>query len=195
MVVGGEVPLGAVTANEIHVPAGKPLVVRLESADVVHDFWVPELGRKMDAIPGRPTSLWMQADQPGAYEGACAEYCGVQHAWMKLLVAMASGKPVELLQAVEERYRARPRAADTWHWRTEAGFVRLARGRSLAIEHRGPFDLHYGSNGWRVVDARIATRGPFGVWSVTFTPAELEPNADSTSREGSTALGKALITG
>jgi cytochrome c oxidase subunit II len=79
-------PSGAVTANEIHVPAGKPLVVRLESADVVHDFWVPELGRKMDATPGRPTSLWMQADQPGVYAGTCAEYCGAQHAWMRILV-------------------------------------------------------------------------------------------------------------
>ncbi|MGD0674406.1 MAG: cytochrome c oxidase subunit II [Polyangiaceae bacterium] len=79
-------PSGAITANEIHIPVGQPLVVRLESADVVHDFWVPELGRKMDATPGRPTSLWMQADRPGVYAGTCAEFCGVQHAWMRILV-------------------------------------------------------------------------------------------------------------
>ncbi|HEY8074253.1 MAG TPA: cytochrome c oxidase subunit II [Labilithrix sp.] len=77
---------GAVTANEIHVPTGKPLVIAVESADVVHDFWVPELGRKIDAVPGHENHVWMQADAPGTYIGACAEYCGVQHAWMRILV-------------------------------------------------------------------------------------------------------------
>ncbi len=75
---------GAVTANEIHVPTGKPLVVAVESADVVHDFWVPELGRKIDAVPGHANRVWMQADAAGTYIGACAEYCGVQHAWMRI---------------------------------------------------------------------------------------------------------------
>jgi cytochrome c oxidase subunit 2 len=79
-------PSGAVTANEIHIPTGKALVVRLEAADVIHDFWVPELGRKMDATPGQPRSIWLEADRPGSYVGTCAEYCGVQHAWMRILV-------------------------------------------------------------------------------------------------------------
>jgi cytochrome c oxidase subunit 2 len=79
-------PSGAVTANEIHIPTGKPLVVRLEASDVIHDFWVPELGRKIDATPGRPTSIWLEADRAGSYGGTCAEYCGVQHAWMRILV-------------------------------------------------------------------------------------------------------------
>ena len=79
-------PSGAITANEIHIPTGKRLVVRIESADVVHDFWVAELGRKIDAIPGRPASIWMSASQPGTFFGACAEYCGVQHAWMRIMV-------------------------------------------------------------------------------------------------------------
>jgi cytochrome c oxidase subunit 2 len=79
-------PSGVVTANEIHVPAGKDLLVRIESEDVIHDFWVPNLGRKIDAIPGHPNSVWMQADAPGTYLGACAEYCGSQHAWMRIVV-------------------------------------------------------------------------------------------------------------
>jgi cytochrome c oxidase subunit II len=77
---------GAITANELHVPAGKDLLVRIESADVIHDFWVPQLGRKMDAVPGHPSTIWMQADAPGTYLGACAEYCGAQHAWMRIVV-------------------------------------------------------------------------------------------------------------
>ena len=79
-------PSGATTANEIHIPTGKALVVRLESTDVIHDFWVPALGRKMDATPGRTQSIWIEADQPGTYSGACAEYCGAQHAWMRIAV-------------------------------------------------------------------------------------------------------------
>jgi cytochrome c oxidase subunit 2 len=77
---------GAVTANEIHIPAGKPFYTRIESADVIHDFWVPELGRKVDAIPGHPNYLMIQADKPGTYLGTCAEYCGAQHAWMRIRV-------------------------------------------------------------------------------------------------------------
>jgi cytochrome c oxidase subunit 2 len=77
---------GAVTANEIHVPVGKDLLVRVESTDVIHDFWVPQLGRKVDAVPGHPYSISMQADAPGTYRGACAEYCGSEHAWMRILV-------------------------------------------------------------------------------------------------------------
>ena len=77
---------GAITANEIHIPAGKDVLVRVESADVIHDFWVPQLGRKIDAIPGHPSFIWLQADVPGTYAGACAEYCGSEHAWMRITV-------------------------------------------------------------------------------------------------------------
>jgi cytochrome c oxidase subunit 2 len=76
----------AVTANEIHIPAGERLSVQLESADVIHDFWAPQLGRKMDMIPGLTNHIWLQADKPGTYLGACAEYCGAEHAWMRFLV-------------------------------------------------------------------------------------------------------------
>jgi cytochrome c oxidase subunit 2 len=77
---------GAVTANEIHIPVGQRLLVRLESADVIHDFWAPQLGRKMDMVPGHPNHIWLEADQPGTYAGVCAEYCGTQHAWMRFVV-------------------------------------------------------------------------------------------------------------
>jgi cytochrome c oxidase subunit 2 len=79
-------PSGVVTANEIHVPAGKDLLVRVESEDVIHDFWLPQLGRKMDAVPGHPSFIWLQADTPGTYMGACAEYCGAEHAWMRIVM-------------------------------------------------------------------------------------------------------------
>ena len=83
-------PNGADTANEIHIPAGRRLLARIESADVIHDFWAPQLARKMDAIPGRPSYLWLEADAPGVYSGTCSEFCGMQHAWMRFQVIAES---------------------------------------------------------------------------------------------------------
>jgi cytochrome c oxidase subunit II len=74
------------TANEIHIPVGQPVLLKLASEDVIHSFWVPELHGKMDLIPGRVNDFWIQADQPGVYQGACAEYCGTQHAKMLIRV-------------------------------------------------------------------------------------------------------------
>jgi cytochrome c oxidase subunit 2 len=79
---------GVVVANEIHLPLGKAFSVRLESSDVLHEFWVPELARKITAVPGHPNHLWLQADQPGTYLGICSEFCGAQHAWMHFLIVV-----------------------------------------------------------------------------------------------------------
>ena len=77
---------GVITANEIHIPAGKPLSIQLESKDVLHEFWVPQLTRKMSNVPGQPNHIWLQADKPGTYIGQCSEFCGTEHAWMRILV-------------------------------------------------------------------------------------------------------------
>ncbi len=68
--------------NQIHVPAGVPVHVSVTAADVIHGFWIPRLGGKIDAIPGRVNTIRLQADQPGVYDGVCAEFCGLQHASM-----------------------------------------------------------------------------------------------------------------
>jgi cytochrome c oxidase subunit II len=73
-------------ANEVHIPAGQPVVFELESADVIHSFWVPRLGGKVDMIPGRRNLMRFQADAAGVYGGQCAEYCGGPHALMGLVV-------------------------------------------------------------------------------------------------------------
>jgi cytochrome c oxidase subunit 2 len=75
------------TANEIHIPVGRPVRIRTVSHDVIHSFWVPSLHGKRDLIPGHDTEdFWLQADRPGIYRGQCAEYCGHQHAHMAFLV-------------------------------------------------------------------------------------------------------------
>lgn len=83
-------PNGVVTTWDIHIPTSRRLRARIESADVIHDFWVPSLARKMDAVPGRWGYIWLQADGPGDYSGACSEFCGAQHAWMRFRVIAQS---------------------------------------------------------------------------------------------------------
>jgi cytochrome c oxidase subunit 2 len=78
------------TANEIHIPVGRPVGIQLQSSDVIHSFWVPNLHGKKDLIPGHPAVIYLQADQPGTYYGQCAEYCGYQHANMRLVVVAES---------------------------------------------------------------------------------------------------------
>ncbi len=75
-----------VTANEIHIPVGRPVTVRLTTADVIHSFWVPSITSKTDMIPGRVNELSLLADRAGTFRGQCAEYCGTQHAGMSFLV-------------------------------------------------------------------------------------------------------------
>jgi cytochrome c oxidase subunit II len=76
----------AVTANEIHIPVRTPVRVVVSTADVIHSFWVPELNRKIDTIPGRPNAIELDALQTGRYRGQCAEFCGLQHAHMAMYV-------------------------------------------------------------------------------------------------------------
>ncbi|HWV23396.1 MAG TPA: cytochrome c oxidase subunit II [Thermomicrobiales bacterium] len=74
------------TANEIHIPLGKDVHVKLTSADVIHSFWIPSLSDKLDMIPGKTNEIMLKADTPGIYRGQCAEFCGAQHANMILRV-------------------------------------------------------------------------------------------------------------
>jgi cytochrome c oxidase subunit 2 len=74
------------TANEIHIPVGVPVTFSLKSTDVIHSFWVPNLHGKKDLIPGKISTIWLQADNPGVYRGQCAEFCGHQHAHMALWI-------------------------------------------------------------------------------------------------------------
>jgi len=85
--------LGIVTANQLHLPVSDPAnptptFVTLESVDVIHSFWVPQLAGKMDVIPNKTNRVWMEPLAPGTYVGQCAEFCGVQHALMLLTVVV-----------------------------------------------------------------------------------------------------------
>ncbi|MEO8308803.1 MAG: cytochrome c oxidase subunit II [Pseudomonadota bacterium] len=75
-----------VTANELHIPVGTPVSLRLIGDDVIHSFWIPALAGKTDVIPGQTNNAWIEADKPGVYRGQCSEYCGLQHAHMSAFV-------------------------------------------------------------------------------------------------------------
>ena len=81
---------GVVTANELHVPTGRVVTLKMKTADVLHSFWLPQLAAKRDVFPDRATTVWFRADSTGYYSGQCAEFCGVQHGRMGFHVAATS---------------------------------------------------------------------------------------------------------
>lgn len=75
-----------ITANELHVPVGSPVEVSLESADVIHSFHVPQFGWMQDLVPGQTNTMRILVQRPGTFDGSCNQYCGLQHAWMRIRV-------------------------------------------------------------------------------------------------------------
>lgn len=156
----------AVTANEIHIPAQRHLLLGITSADVVHDFWVPRLARKIDATPGHPTTLWLQVDRPGIYEGSCNEFCGVGHAWMRIRVVV---EPPDAFAAwLEHEGAPQPAAGGA------AGGARLFQERTCATCHAirgtpaagrvGPDLTHLASRATLAAGATTNTRVHLAQW-------------------------------
>jgi cytochrome c oxidase subunit 2 len=99
--------LGIVTANELHVPVSdpadpRPTFITLQSADVIHSFWIPQLAGKTDVIPGKTNRTWIDPRTPGTYVGQCAEFCGVQHAGMLLTVTVHPKEEFALWVAAQQ---------------------------------------------------------------------------------------------
>jgi cytochrome c oxidase subunit 2 len=97
------------TANEIHIPVGRSVVLQLSASDVIHSLWIPNLHGKRDLIPGHDTELVIRADQPGRYRSQCAEFCGYAHAHMALWVVAESQAMFAAWQAHQQAQAAAPR--------------------------------------------------------------------------------------
>lgn len=117
----------AADANELHIPVGQPVVVEMVSEDVIHSFWVPKLGGKMDMIPGRVNRLKLQADRAGVYGGQCAEFCGGAHSLMGFVVVAHEA-------ADWQRWLERRRAAAAATAPPAGEGVDVQRGRQLFAE-------------------------------------------------------------
>jgi len=99
---------GVVAANEIHIPVGRAMSVQFDSADVLHEFWVPQLARKITAVPGHPNHIWIEADAAGTYLGVCSEFCGTEHAWMHFLIVAETPAEYASWQSAQLRPAVRP---------------------------------------------------------------------------------------
>lgn len=95
--------LDLVTANEMHIPAGRTIDLRLTSADVIHSFWFPRQAGKRDVIPGHENHLWFTADSVGRFPGQCAEFCGTSHALMKMEVVVETPEEFDAWAAAQTR--------------------------------------------------------------------------------------------
>lgn len=94
---------GVFTTNELYVPVGRPVLFQIESTDVIHSFWIPQLGGKRDAVPGRTNEMWVQANKAGTYVGECAEFCGREHYAMLFEVhAMQEDEFADTLTRIKE---------------------------------------------------------------------------------------------
>src|SRR3954467_6641255 len=105
------------TANEIHVPVGKPVVILTASRDVIHSFWAPNIQGKRDLLPGYQSALWIQVDKPGRYRGQCAEYCGHQHAHMAFEIVAESDEEFALWLAKQRGNALNPSDPTAQHGR------------------------------------------------------------------------------
>ena len=128
--------LGVVTANELHVPVSDPAkptptYLAMSSADVTHSFWVPRLAGKMDAIPNRINTMWIDPQVPGLYLGQCAQYCGTQHA--KMLLRVIAQTPEDFARWIEQQKRA----SDT----DQPGNPAAAEGRTVFM-HSACINCH-----------------------------------------------------
>jgi cytochrome c oxidase subunit 2 len=113
------------TANEIHIPVGQPIRLKLVGGDVIHSFWVPQLAGKMDAIPGQTNETWIEASAPGDYMGQCTEYCGVQHAKMQVRVIAEESADFRAWQAHQ---LAAPTSGDSGAFVAHCGRCHTVRG-------------------------------------------------------------------
>jgi cytochrome c oxidase subunit II len=113
------------TADEFHIPVGRPVRIKLIGADVIHSFWVPALAGKTDTIPGQTNETWLQADKPGRYRGQCTQYCGQQHAHMAFFVV--AEPQADFDKWLQDQLNVAPPAAST----------ALMRDQQVFVEHCG----------------------------------------------------------
>ncbi|PWT94154.1 MAG: cytochrome c oxidase subunit II [Candidatus Melainabacteria bacterium] len=108
---------GVVTANELYLPLGSDLMLEIRGADVIHSFWVPGFGQKMDAIPGHPNNLFLKPIREGLFLGQCAEYCGSQHSLMRIMANVVSPKEFEAWTKSQAKVPAPPTDKTALHGR------------------------------------------------------------------------------
>lgn len=167
------------TANEIHVPVGRRVLFTLTSSDVIHSFWMPNLTGKKDLIPGHTNDAWFVADTPGVYRGQCAEFCGLEHAKMALVVVAQS--PGDYRKWYEAQLQPAAQPSDSMRALGQQVFLTASCSLCHAINgtpaggHFGPDLSHFGSRLTLAAGTVPNTRGNLGGWIVD--PQSIKPGA------------------
>jgi cytochrome c oxidase subunit 2 len=171
--------LMAATANEVHIPVGRPVRFEVVTGDVIHSFWVPQLAGKTDLIPGQRNVMWLEADTAGVYRGQCAEYCGMQHA--KMAIELVAEPPAAFARWLDRQRAPAVAPADSDAAAGEAVFA----GRACSLCHTvrgtpaggrlGPDLTHLA--GRRTIAAGLLpnTRGNLAGWIAN--PQALKPGS------------------
>jgi cytochrome c oxidase subunit 2 len=153
------------TANEIHVPVGRPVIATLVADDVIHSFWVPQLHGKKDLIPGRIATIRFRADAPGEYQGQCAEFCGWQHAFMAFSVI--AEPPAQFDAWADAQRAAAPEPADAIARRGQELFLSGTCMMCHAVQGTS-------ANARKAPDlTHVASRARIGAGRLTNTPEHL----------------------
>lgn len=165
------------TANELHIPVGTDVRLRLEATDVIHSFWVPNLTGKQDLVPGRDNGLTLHASKAGIYRGQCAEFCGLQHSHMALLVI--AEEPEDYARWLEEQRKTAAAPADGDAAAGKLVFMNkpcaachTIRGTE-ASGTSGPDLTHVGSRSMIAAGLLENTRGSLAAWVAD--PQTLKP--------------------
>jgi cytochrome c oxidase subunit 2 len=175
--------LGIVTANEMHLPVGRPVRILLESADVIHSFWVPQLGGKRDVIPGHTNAITLVAHTPGVYLGQCAEFCGLSHANMRFRVFVETPERFHAWSAQQVRPPVVPGRPTDTATPIEGG-ARLYAGSACVTCHTingvstqrvGPDLTHFGSR--TTLAGGVLENTPQNLAAWLRDPAAVKPGA------------------
>lgn len=166
-------------ANEIHLPAGRPILLELRAADVIHDWWVPSFGNKMDMVPGRENYLWLTIKEPGTYIGACSEFCGAQHAGMRLQIIAQSQQDYDHWLSTQQQQATIPN--DTLVQTGAQLFAQYTCGSCHRINgtdangEAGPDLTHIGSR--KTLLTGLMTNNPNNLTAWLKNPQQIKPGA------------------
>ena len=159
---------GFISANEIHIPVGQPVRIELSAEDVIHSFWVPNLGGKQDLIPGRENTITLTANKPGTYRGQCAEFCGLQHAHMAFVVTAQSQAEFDAWRKNENAESRAPQSDEERRGRDimesqACGSCHTVRG-TQASGTLGPDLTHVAGRATIAAGMLPTTRGALAAW-------------------------------
>jgi cytochrome c oxidase subunit 2 len=186
--------LGIRTANELHLPAGRPAALRLEGPDVIHSFWVPQLGGKRDVVPGRLNRLTFTPQEPGEYWGQCAEFCGASHANMGMRVIVEAPDAFERWVAAQRVTPAAPvgLAAEGRAVYARSACVACHTIRGLSAGVLGPDLTTFGSRGMVAAGMLPNTLENVAAWLKN--PPALKPGAKMPALGLTDAEARAVAT-